>query len=79
MSDLAAVRRAGLAGLLTSRGFVRVADASLELGVSEVTIRADLTALEREGRAVRARRSDARRPAAPRGPGRGDPRRARRR
>ncbi|MBX3195482.1 MAG: DeoR/GlpR transcriptional regulator [Microbacteriaceae bacterium] len=53
MSDLAAVRRAGLAGLLTSRGFVRVADASLELGVSEVTIRADLTALEREGRAVR--------------------------
>jgi DeoR family transcriptional regulator of aga operon len=53
VSDLAAVRRASLAGLLASRGFVRVADASLELGVSEVTIRSDLTALEREGRAVR--------------------------
>lgn len=53
MSDPAAVRRAGLARLLTTRGFVRVADASLELGVSEVTIRADLSALEQAGQAVR--------------------------
>ncbi|HEX7834991.1 MAG TPA: DeoR/GlpR family DNA-binding transcription regulator [Pseudolysinimonas sp.] len=53
MSDPAAVRRQGLARLLSSRGFVRVADASLELGVSEVTIRGDLTALARDGRAVR--------------------------
>lgn len=53
MSDPGAVRRASLARLLASRGFVRVADASLELGVSEVTIRQDLTALEHDGRAVR--------------------------
>ncbi|MEO5919552.1 MAG: DeoR/GlpR family DNA-binding transcription regulator, partial [Pseudolysinimonas sp.] len=51
--DPAAVRRQGLARLLSARGFVRVADASLELGVSEVTIRGDLSALAREGRAVR--------------------------
>lgn len=49
----AAARRRGLARLLASRGFVRVADASVELGVSEVTIRGDLTALERDGVAVR--------------------------
>jgi DeoR family transcriptional regulator of aga operon len=53
LSDPAVMRRGALARLLSARGFVRVADASLELGVSEVTIRADLTALEREGRAVR--------------------------
>lgn len=53
MSDPAAIRREGLARLLSARGFVRVAEASLELGVSTVTVRADLTALEREGRAVR--------------------------
>jgi DeoR family transcriptional regulator, aga operon transcriptional repressor len=53
MSDPGAVRRGTLARLLTTRGFVRVADASLELGVSEVTVRADLSALEREGRAIR--------------------------
>ncbi len=53
MSDPAALRRQGLARLLSARGFVRVADASLELGVSEVTIRGDLSALAREGRAVR--------------------------
>jgi DeoR family transcriptional regulator of aga operon len=53
MSDPAAVRRGALARLLATRGFVRVADASLELGVSEVTIRGDLSALARDGRAVR--------------------------
>src|SRR5690349_8634443 len=53
MSDPAAVRRGALARLLSARGFVRVTDASSELGVSEVTIRGDLSALERDGRAVR--------------------------
>lgn len=53
MSDPGAVRRSTLARLLAARGFVRVTDASLELGVSEVTIRTDLSALERDGRAVR--------------------------
>lgn len=53
MSDPAAVRRQGLARLLSARGFVRVADASLELGVSQVTIRGDLSALERGRQAVR--------------------------
>ena len=47
MSDPGAVRRSALARLLAARGFVRVTDASLELGVSEVTIRTDLSALER--------------------------------
>lgn len=53
MSDPAAVRRNGLLRLLSVRGFVRVADASDELGVSAVTIRSDLGVLERAGRAVR--------------------------
>lgn len=53
MTDPGAVRRGALERLLASRGFVRVTDASLELGVSEVTIRTDLSALERDGRAVR--------------------------
>lgn len=53
MTDPAAVRRGSLARLLSARGFLRVIDASAELGVSEVTIRGDLSALEREGRAVR--------------------------
>lgn len=38
---------------MAERGFLRVADASLELGVSEVTVRGDFTALERLGRVVR--------------------------
>jgi DeoR family transcriptional regulator of aga operon len=46
-------RRQRLARLVAERGFVRVADASLELGVSEVTVRGDLTALERAGSVVR--------------------------
>lgn len=53
MSDPAVLRRSRLQRMLATRGFVRVADASLELGVSEVTIRADLSALERAGGAVR--------------------------
>lgn len=39
--------------MIAARGFVRVADASLELGVSEVTVRADLSALEAAGAVVR--------------------------
>jgi len=38
---------------VSARGFLRVTDASAELGVSEVTIRADLSALERAGSVVR--------------------------
>ena len=46
-------RRADLARLVADRGFVRVTDAADELGVSVVTIRADLAALERRGAVVR--------------------------
>jgi DeoR family transcriptional regulator of aga operon len=46
-------RRRQLAKLVAERGFLRVGDASAELGVSEVTVRADLTALEREGEVIR--------------------------
>jgi DeoR family transcriptional regulator of aga operon len=46
-------RRRRLAQLVAERGFLRVADASLELGVSEVTVRGDLTALENAGLVVR--------------------------
>lgn len=46
-------RRQYLARLVAERGFIRVADASLELGVSEVTVRGDLTALEAAGALVR--------------------------
>ena len=46
-------RQNELERLITERGFVRVTDASLELGVSEVTIRGDLTALQRRGRVTR--------------------------
>lgn len=53
MSDPAEVRRRELVQLVAERGFLRVIDARDELGVSEVTIRADLTVLEREGSIVR--------------------------
>ena len=46
-------RRRELARLVETRGFLRVADASLQLGVSEVTIRGDLRALEESGVLVR--------------------------
>ncbi|WP_424467526.1 DeoR/GlpR family DNA-binding transcription regulator [Pseudoclavibacter helvolus] len=45
----AAARRADLVELVKRRGFARVTDLSRELRVSEVTVRSDLTALEREG------------------------------
>ena len=46
-------RKQQLLQLIGARGFVRVGDASDELGVSEVTIRADLTDLERRGSVAR--------------------------
>lgn len=46
-------RRQQLARLIDERGFVRVADAADELGVSDVTIRGDLSELERRGAVVR--------------------------
>lgn len=46
-------RRQQLARLVASRGFVRVTDAAAELGVSDVTIRADLSALESRGSILR--------------------------
>ncbi|MGX5681939.1 DeoR/GlpR family DNA-binding transcription regulator [Schumannella luteola] len=46
-------RRQQLAALVDARGFVRVADAADELGVSDVTIRGDLSALERRGAVIR--------------------------
>lgn len=46
-------RRQELAQLVDARGFVRVTDAADELGVSEVTIRGDLSALERRGAVIR--------------------------
>lgn len=46
-------RHEHIADLLTARGFVRVADLAGELGVSEVTVRSDLAAMERDGRLTR--------------------------
>ena len=46
-------RRKQLAQLVASRGFVRVTDVADELGVSEVTVRGDLSALEKRGGVVR--------------------------
>ncbi len=46
-------RRQQLAQLIDARGFVRVTDAADELGVSDVTIRGDLSALERRGAVIR--------------------------
>jgi DeoR family transcriptional regulator of aga operon len=46
-------RKQQLLQLVSARGFLRVGDASDELGVSEVTIRADLTDLERRGSVAR--------------------------
>ncbi|WP_374946757.1 DeoR/GlpR family DNA-binding transcription regulator [Agreia sp.] len=45
----APVRRARILDLLSARGFVKVAELSALLGVSEVTIRSDLDALESTG------------------------------
>jgi DeoR family transcriptional regulator of aga operon len=53
-SDLTAARRRSLAAdLVIERGFVRVAELSESFGVTPVTARADLDALERAGRVRR--------------------------
>ncbi len=49
MADPALTRRQHLGELVLSYGFLRVADASRMLGVSEVTVRADLSLLEADG------------------------------
>lgn len=46
-------RRQHLARLIDERGFIRVSDAADELGVSDVTIRGDLSALESSGAITR--------------------------
>jgi DeoR family transcriptional regulator of aga operon len=51
--DTTTARRDRLAALVDDRRFLRVFDASEILGVSEVTVRGDLTALESAGRLVR--------------------------
>ena len=49
----ATARRERLARAVTERGFLRVTDAAAELGVSGVTIRSDLAALEAAGSLIR--------------------------
>jgi DeoR family transcriptional regulator of aga operon len=49
MADTASHRRQRLGELVRSHGFLRVADASRLLEVSEVTVRADLSTLESDG------------------------------
>ncbi|MFC0680838.1 DeoR/GlpR family DNA-binding transcription regulator [Lysobacter korlensis] len=53
MADPALTRRQRLGELVLSHGFLRVADASRMLGVSEVTVRADLSLLETDGQLTR--------------------------
>ncbi|MGV8969885.1 MAG: DeoR/GlpR family DNA-binding transcription regulator [Microbacteriaceae bacterium] len=48
-----AVRRDRLLSHITIRGFLRVTDAAADLGVSTVTVRADLAALEAAGEILR--------------------------
>jgi len=49
----APLRRERIVRAVTERGFLRVTDAAAELGVSGVTVRSDLAALEGEGRIIR--------------------------
>ena len=53
LRDTTTQRRERLAALVTERGFLRVGDASVLLGVSEVTVRGDLSALEADLAVVR--------------------------
>lgn len=48
-----AARRSSIAALVADRGFVRVIDLAAEIGVSEVTVRSDLSALEAAGQIAR--------------------------
>lgn len=51
--DAAPLRRDRMAASVARRGFARVTDLARELGVSEVTVRTDLAALEADGRITR--------------------------
>lgn len=53
MAELAEIRRAQLARLVATRGFIRVTDASAHFAVSDVTIRGDLSDLEARGLVTR--------------------------
>lgn len=53
VADSAPLRRERAAASIARRGFARVTDLARELGVSEVTVRTDLAALEAEGRITR--------------------------
>ena len=50
----AQARRRALEEVIQERGFVSVSDIALEIGVSEMTVRRDLLALEQNGRIERA-------------------------
>ena len=52
---LAEVRQARMAGIVLDEGFARVTDLAGRFGVSSVTVRADLTALEARARVRRVR------------------------
>ncbi|MFB2580794.1 DeoR/GlpR family DNA-binding transcription regulator [Herbiconiux sp. P15] len=64
--DPAAVRRRRILALVAETGFARVAVLSGVLGVSEVTVRSDLAALEREGSVDRVHGGAVARGSAPR-------------
>ena len=55
LNPLAAVRQARMAGIIWDEGFARVSDLAGRFGVSAVTVRADLTALEARARVRRVR------------------------
>ena len=55
LNPLAEVRQARMAGIIWDEGFARVTDLAGRFGVSAVTIRADLTALEARARVRRVR------------------------
>ena len=53
LNPLAEVRQARMAGIIWDEGFARVTDLADRFGVSAVTVRADLTALEARARVKR--------------------------
>ena len=55
LNPLAEVRQARMAGIIWDEGFARVTDLAGRFGVSAVTVRADLTALEARARVRRVR------------------------
>ena len=55
LNPLAEVRQARMAGIIWDEGFARVTDLADRFGVSAVTVRADLTALETRARVRRVR------------------------